>query len=127
MGIVGVCVALAISVALLKTGAPVASGQEPSRADDEDRVRPTPKMVPQRQWEYKVVVVCAPTMAEGPTLEEELDATFNEQGKRGWELASLVSAADLSLVSALNTRGRRGEARGGRYCWLATFKRDQVH
>src|SRR4029079_7032160 len=95
MATAGLGAALVVGLMLFRAGAPVASGQERERSGEDDRVRPAPQTVPQRQWEYKVVVVCAPTMAEGPPLEDDLETALNEQGKRGWDLASVVSASDL--------------------------------
>jgi hypothetical protein len=118
--------AVAAAVLLFKAGAPPAWSEETQKSAAEASVRPVPRIVPQRQWEYSTLVSCAASQEEGRSFEDGLEASFNEQGKHGWELISLISPSDLSLVP--NVRGRRGEEpRGGRWCWLATFKREQVH
>lgn len=84
------------------------SAQERDGAAREASVRPQPRLVPQRQWEYMQL----PCMASGPgTTEREREERLNEQGKRGWELASLLEV----------------EHPPGRGCLLATFKRQVLN
>ena len=91
--------------ALFAVSARPAGGQEAERTPaPEARMRSEPRLVPQRQWEYKQ----PPCMPTAPLVRERGDLTdkLNEDGKRGWELVSLVE-----LWSGT-----------GRECLLATFK-----
>jgi hypothetical protein len=71
----------------------------------EARIRPEARLVPQRQWEYKQLP-CVPT---APLVRDRGDFAdkLNEDGRRGWELVSLVEVQHAP----------------GRECLLATFKR----
>lgn len=95
----------------LLAGSPLLRGaQEVERTPPpEPRVRPEARLVPQRQWEYKQLT-CVPT---APLARERSDLPdrLNEDGKRGWELVSLV---DLWPGT-------------GRECLLATFKRQVLN
>ena len=73
------------------------------------RIRPETRLVPQRQWEYRQVA-CIPT---APLAREHGDFAdkLNEDGKRGWELVSLVEVQHAP----------------GRECLLATFKRQVLN
>ena len=75
----------------------------------EARPRPEAKLVPQRQWEYKQLP-CVPT---APLVRERADFVdrLNEDGRRGWELVSLVELQHAP----------------GRECLLATFKRQVLN
>jgi hypothetical protein len=82
--------------------------QENEGAARDTRVRPQTRLVPQRQWEYMQL----PCMPSGPaTTEREREERLNEQGKRGWELVSLLEV----------------EHPPGRGCLLATFKRQVLN
>jgi hypothetical protein len=97
-----------LSAAALATwlALPPSTAQEPdSAARERARARPETRLVPQRQWEY-VQLPCLP--AGDATLQrKEHEDRFNEQGKRGWEMVSLIEV-------------QQPPARG---CLLATFKR----
>jgi len=73
------------------------------------RIRPEARLVPQRQWEYKQLP-CVPT---APLVRERGDFAdrLNEDGKRGWELVSLVEVQHAP----------------GHECLLATFKRQVLN
>lgn len=84
--------------------------QEPERLPPpEGRIRPEARLVPQRQWEYKQLP-CLPT---APLARERGDFAdrLNEDGKRGWELVSLVEVQHVP----------------GHECLLATFKRQVLN
>ena len=84
--------------------------QEAERNPPPDpRVRPEARLVPQRQWEYKQLP-CVPT---APLVRERGDFAdrLNEDGKRGWELVSLVEVQHAP----------------GHECLLATFKRQVLN
>jgi hypothetical protein len=96
--------------ALFAASARPAGGQEAERTHPpEARIRPEPRLVPQRQWEYKQ----PPCMPTAPLARERSDLAdrLNEEGKRGWELVSLVELWPTT----------------GRECLLATFKRQLLN
>ena len=100
----------AVLGALLAGSVPPAGGQEAERTPPlEARIRPEPRLVPQRQWEYKQ----PPCMPTAPLARERSDLAdkLNEEGKRGWELVSLVELWPTT----------------GRECLLATFKRQVLN
>jgi hypothetical protein len=101
----------AVVLAALFAGSPFSVGaQEPERnLPPEARVRPEPKLVPHRQWEYKQLP-CLPTAPLARDRDDIADK-LNEDGRRGWELVSLVE-----LRSA-----------AGRDCLLVTFKRQVLN
>jgi hypothetical protein len=86
-----------------------AQTSEGAPRDTPPRVRPEARLVPQRQWEYSQMP-CVPA-AEATGGRRELEEKLNEQGKRGWELVSLLE------VDHPPVRG----------CLLATFKRQMVN
>ena len=92
--------------ALFAASAIPAGGQEAERTPPpEARIRSEPRLVPQRQWEYKQLP-CIPT---APLARERGDFAdkLNDEGRRGWELVSLVELWPTT----------------GRECLLATLKR----
>jgi hypothetical protein len=100
----------AVSGALLAGSSFPMGAQEVERnPPPEARVRAETRLVPQRQWEYKQLP-CAPT---APAARERGDFAekLNEDGKRGWELVSLVQLWPAT----------------GRECLLATFKRQVLN
>ena len=102
--------ALAAFGALVATRPFPTGAQEVERAAPaEPRVRPETRLVPQRQWEYKQ----PPCMPTAPLARERGDLAdkLNEDGKRGWELVSLVELWPGT----------------GRECLLATFKRQVLN
>jgi len=106
--------ALGLGVAALGAllaGSPLLRGaQEVERTSPpEPRVRPEARLVPQRQWEYRQL----PCMPTAPLARERGDFAdkLNEDGKRGWELVSLVELWPAT----------------GRECLLATFKRQVLN
>lgn len=99
--------AVAIAAALWSGAAGTSTAQEGEGAAKDTRVRPQSRLVPQRQWEYTQL----PCMPSGPGTEREREERLNEQGKRGWELASLLEL----------------EHPPGRGCLLATFKRQVLN
>jgi uncharacterized protein DUF4177 len=102
---------LAAVLAAVFAGSPFATrAQEVERnAPPEARIRPEARLVPQRQWEYKQLP-CVPT-APLPRDHGEFADKLNEDGKRGWELVSLVEVQHPP----------------GRECLLATFKRQVLN
>jgi hypothetical protein len=107
---------LVVGLAGAVLGAPFAGRAFPVGAQEaernpppEARVRPEARLVPQRQWEYKQLP-CVPT---APLVREHGDFAdrLNEDGKRGWELVSLVEVQHAP----------------GRECLLATFKRQVLN
>jgi hypothetical protein len=96
---------------VLFAGSPRLTGaQEVERSSPpEPRVRPEARLVPQLQWEYRQ----PPCMPTAPLARERGDLAdkLNEDGKRGWELVSLVELWPGS----------------GRECLLATFKRQVLN
>jgi hypothetical protein len=104
----GVTLGLAtILLVVVFAGSPFAiRAQEVERDPRADaRIRPEARLVPQRQWEYKQLP-CVPT---APLVRERGDFAdrLNEDGRRGWELVSLVELWPGT----------------GRECLLATLKR----
>jgi hypothetical protein len=78
------------------------AAQEADGPPRDTHVKPQTRLVPQRQWEY-LQLPCLPLMGSDREREDRL----NEQGKRGWELVTLLEV-------------QHPPARG---CLLATFKR----
>jgi hypothetical protein len=104
----GILIAAGVAAAL----SPVFPSQapEPGSAERErPPVRPETRMVPQRQWEY-MQLPCVP-MGEATGQRKEQEDRLNEQGKRGWEMVSLIE------VQHPPVRG----------CLLATFKRQVLN
>jgi hypothetical protein len=98
-------VAAAAALALLLRPGPVAPQAPETGPPEPPRVRPQTRLVPQHQWEY-LQPPCIP-LGEPSAPRREFEEKLNEQGKRGWELVSLMEA----------------DYRGPRGCLLATFKR----
>jgi Domain of unknown function (DUF4177) len=93
---------LTVLAAILGSLAGRSAAQESEGPPRETHVKPQTRLVPQRQWEYLQL----PCMGAGGS-EREREDRLNEQGKRGWELVSLLE------VEHPPVRG----------CILATFKR----
>ena len=95
---------------LVAASALLAGGQEAERTvPPEARIRAEPRLVPQRQWEYKQLP-CMPTALLARERGEFADK-LNDEGKRGWELVSLVELWPAT----------------GRECLLATLKRQMLN
>src|SRR5260221_10944334 len=101
VGLAGAVLGAPFAGSVFRAGAQEAERNPPPEA----RIRPEAKLVPQRQWEYKQLP-CLPT---APLAREHVDFAdrLNEDGRRGWELVSLVEVQHAP----------------GRECLLATFKR----
>src|SRR5712691_10300468 len=67
---------------------PIGAQEVERNPPPEARVRPETRLVPQRQWEYRQL----PCMPTAPPARERGDFVerLNEDGRRGWELVSLV-------------------------------------
>jgi hypothetical protein len=106
LGLAAVVLVALFAGSTFSTGAQEAERNLPSDAS----VRPEAKLVPHRQWEYKQLP-CVPTV---PLARDrgELADKLNEDGKRGWELVSLV---ELQAVT------------GREWCLLATLKRQVLN
>ena len=90
----------AFFVGAFRVGAQEAERTPPPEA----RVHPEARLVPQRQWEYRQLP-CLPT---APLVRErgEFADKLNEDGKRGWELVSLVELGPPPAASACSRRSR---------------------
>lgn len=97
-------------VAALSSGAVVSSSAQEAESPPRDHppVRPQTRLVPQRQWEY-MQLPYIPT-GIGASERREQEERLNEQGKRGWDLVSLLEVQQPP-----------------RGCLLATFKRQVVN
>ncbi len=111
--VAGATAVLAAVLSLAGSPPSAVLGQEgQGRSLGETQPQVVAKTVPQRQWEYKQIYPCVASKAA--TGEPEvLTQSLNEQGRVGWELVSLIQVPE-------------GSGRGG-VCYLATFKRGQLH
>lgn len=101
----GLAAGLAAMLLVASSGT-AARTQEPERATSpEPAVRAAPRLVPQRQWEYRQLP-CTPT-AEAARERSEFLEKLNDAGRHGWELVGLAEVRQVP----------------GRECLLATFKR----
>jgi hypothetical protein len=105
VGLAGAVLGAPFAGSAFRVGAQEAERNPPPEA----RIRPEARLVPQRQWEYKQLP-CLPT---APLARDRGDFAdkLNEDGKRGWELVSLVELWPTT----------------GRECLLATFKRQMLN
>jgi hypothetical protein len=101
-------IALTAAVILWSVVVGRSAAQESDGPPRDTHVKPKTRLVPQRQWEY-MQLPCLP--APPAASDREREDRLNEQGKRGWELVSLLEV----------------EHPPGRGCLLATFKRQVLN